>query len=182
MRIIGGEAKGRKLIAPKGLTTRPTTDRVKEAVFNILGNKVRDAVFLDLFGGTGAIAIEAISRGAAEAVICEKDFQALRVISHNIISANFTEKIKVLKIDALMALKILAKENYRFDIIYLDPPYQAGLLPEVIEQLDESSLLKEDGLIMVETSKREDLSKYNIGYSLLKSRNYGDTLITVYTN
>ncbi|MBS4026768.1 MAG: 16S rRNA (guanine(966)-N(2))-methyltransferase RsmD [Clostridia bacterium] len=182
MRIIGGEAKGRKLKAPKGLTTRPTTDRVKEAVFNIMGYKVKDAIFLDLFGGTGAIAIEAISRGAAEAVICEKDFQAIRVINDNIISAKFTDKIKVLKMDAILALKILSKENYRFDVIYLDPPYQGGLLPQVMEQLYENNLLHQDGVIIAETSSREDFSKYNIKNSLSTCRKYGETLITVFKN
>jgi len=182
LRIIGGEAKGRKLKAPKGLTTRPTTDRVKEAVFNIMGYKVKDAIFLDLFGGTGAIAIEAISRGAAEAVICEKDFQAIRVINDNIISAKFTDKIKVLKMDAILALKILSKENYRFDVIYLDPPYQGGLLPQVMEQLYENNLLHQDGVIIAETSSREDFSKYNIKNSLSTCRKYGETLITVFKN
>lgn len=179
MRIIGGEGRGRKLKAPKGFTTRPTTDRVKEAVFNILGDKVVDAAFLDLFGGTGSIAIEAVSRGARLATTSEKDRTAIKAIEENIRNTGFSDKIKVYKLDAFVLLKMLSNEGASFDIIYLDPPYHQGLAEKALCFLEESSLIAPGGIVVTETSSKDQIKNVN-KLSAVKTKKYGDIIITLY--
>ncbi|MDW7673592.1 MAG: 16S rRNA (guanine(966)-N(2))-methyltransferase RsmD [Bacillota bacterium] len=179
MRIISGQEKGRKLKAPKGFTTRPTTDRVKEAIFNILGDTVVNSAFLDLFGGSGAIAIEAISRGAAKAVISEKDTQALRIIKENIASTGFGDKIRCLKLDALVTIELLRKEGKKFNLIFLDPPYESGLITKSINAIEASGILATGGYVVAEASKKEELDLKTSVLSCVKKRAYGDTVIYI---
>lgn len=177
MRIIAGENRGRKLKAVSGTGTRPTADRVKEAVFSALGSRVTAAKVLDVFGGTGNISLEALSRGADLAIILERDHKALLVIQENIKSLNAAAKCRVQKGDSLLSLEKLAKEQIVFDIIYIDPPYQeAGLYQRVLELIKEGKLLKSDGMIVVEAARNACLTFEDL-FCVFKEKNYGDTKI-----
>ena len=171
MRVISGSAKGVRLESLEGNNTRPTLDRVKEALFNILQNDVRDAYVLDLFSGSGALAIEALSRGAKFGVLCDKSNEAIRIIGKNLQKAGLENKGKVIKNDYLKALEGLSE--YKFDIIFIDPPYAGDIAVKAIDKIMELDLLSEDGIIVLETDddKREleELEKINVNvYDLRK--------------
>lgn len=181
MRVITGSAKGRKLKAPKGFNTRPTTDRVKEALFNILGSKVIDAVVLDLFAGSGALAIEALSRGAERAVLVEQSLQAIESIKHNLTVTRLSDRVEVLRQDVYHVLNTLGEEAESFDLIFLDPPYLQGHGHRVLGLIDRFSLLAKDGLLVIEASKKDILPE-EVGALVLRRRdNYGDTGLYFYT-
>lgn len=180
MRVITGIAKGRKLRAPKGMDTRPTTDRVKEALFNLLGDKVYDAVFLDLFAGTGGIGIEALSRGAGRAVFIEKSPAALQVIRENLTITGLTEKAEIYRQDSVIALDMLGKRGVKFDLIYVDPPYLKNYEEKVLIKISDYALLNETGAIVVESSKK-DLLPGQVGcLMMVRQEKYGDTLLSFY--
>ena len=129
MRIIAGEMRSRKLKAPEGMDTRPTADRVKEALFSILGSRIYGARVLDLYGGSGALALEAVSRGADSAVICDLSAKACAVIQENIDTLNCGDKVKLLRMKDTAALSALQKKSDAFDLIFLDPPYRMSTVP-----------------------------------------------------
>ena len=132
MRIIAGQNRGKKLKSVPGMKTRPTADRVKEAVFSSIDPVLYGSRFLDVFSGTGSIALEAVSRGAAEAVLLEKDGQALQVIQDNVAACEQQQRCTVLRGDSLALLDGLRKQGRQFDLIYVDPPYQSGLYELVL--------------------------------------------------
>ena len=156
MRVISGTARGKKLNTLSGLNTRPTLDRVKEALFNIIQFEVKDAVVLDLFAGTGALGIEALSRGAKEAVFCDKVPDAIKVIKQNIINTNNLDKSTIINKEYQEVLENLSKQNKKFDIVFLDPPYKTNLAIESLQKIIMSDLLTEDGTIIIET---DDINK-----------------------
>ena len=127
MRVISGTARGKKLNSLEGLETRPTLDIVKESIFNILQFNIKDTSVLDLFSGSGALAIEALSRGAKEAVLCDNSSKAVQIINKNLEETKLIDKAKVINSDYTEALNKLANENKKFDIIFLDPPYKSEL-------------------------------------------------------
>ena len=175
MRVISGTARGKKLSSLDGLETRPTLDRVKEALFNILQFNVKDASVLDLFSGSGALAIEALSRGAKEAILCDFSNKAIRIINKNLEDTRVKNKAKVLNKDYLEALNNLKKELKKFDIIFLDPPYKTDYSFKSIEKILEYNLLKEDGIIVVETddeNKIEEIKKIE-NIEIYDARKYG---------
>ena len=149
MRIIAGEMRSRKLKAPEGMDTRPTADRVKEALFSILGSRVYGARVLDLYGGSGALALEAVSRGANSAVICDLSAKACAVIQENIDTLNCGDQVKLLRMKDTAALSALQKKGDAFDLIFLDPPYRMSTVP-ICQMIAEYNLLKPDGTIVVE--------------------------------
>ena len=149
MRIIAGEMRSRKLKAPEGMDTRPTADRVKEALFSILGSRVYGARVLDLYGGSGALALEAISRGADSAVICDMSAKACAAIQENIDALGCGGRTKLLRMKDTAALAALEKKDDSFDLIFLDPPYRLSAAP-VCQAIVNSGLLKADGMIVVE--------------------------------
>ena len=148
MRIIAGEARSRQIDAPKGRDTRPTLDRVRENLFNILARRVPDARVLDLFSGSGALALEALSRGAREAVLVDRDREAHRVEVLNAERLGYAGRTQILLADALAACGRLAREGRRFDLVFLDPPYAIGDLRPVTGAL--LPLLAEDALVVTE--------------------------------
>ncbi len=174
MRVITGSAKGCKLICTEGLKTRPTSDRVKEALFNILAPNIEGACFLDLFGGSGAIAIEALSRGAEYAVIIDKDDRAVKVINTNIDKTRLGAKAKVYRTDAVSAIARLHANGELFDIVFLDPPYESELVSAVLDNLLKYSVLKSGAVVIVETGakKEPDIPQ---GFSVVDMRKYGNT-------
>lgn len=152
MRVIAGTAGSLPLKCPEGLDTRPTTDRIKETLFNIIWRDIPGCRFLDLFAGSGAIGIEALSRGAKEAVFAENRKKALACVKENLAFTRLSDRARVLFRDAVLALNELEGEP-PFDIIFLDPPYNQGLEQQVLAFLQNSSLAGEDTTVILETSR-----------------------------
>lgn len=155
MRIIAGTARSLPLKTVEGRDTRPTTDRIKETLFNILQTDVPGAVFLDLFAGSGGIGLEAVSRGAKKAVFVESNRKAASCIQDNINFTKFHSQCDLKCMDALSALRMLERK-YVFDIIYMDPPYHQGLEQEVLACLENSSVLTKDTIVIVEAALKTE--------------------------
>lgn len=172
MRVIAGSARRLQLKTIEGLDTRPTTDRIKETLFNMLQNDLAGCRFLDLFAGSGAIGIEALSRGAREAVFVEKSPQAAACIRDNLKATRLEGQARILREDVFQALERL-KGGEPFDYIFLDPPYRNMLEEEVLGALKGASLLAEDGVIIIEASKDTGFSWLEeLGYTLVKRKEY----------
>lgn len=180
MRIIAGTAKGHKIKAVKGLNTRPTLDRIREAIFNVLGNSVIDGNFLDLFAGTGAMGIEALSRGAKQSYFNDVNKEAYLTIQQNIETCHFKDHGKVFNMDVFRFLEFLENEQERFDIIYVDPPYNKQLYEPILQNLEMASFINPDALIIIEGSKDLQLPLKTNKLELTKKSLYGDTLILYY--
>lgn len=174
MRVIAGRARGTNLIAPEGTGTRPTTDRTKETLFNVLMPDIPDCIFLDLFSGSGAIAIEALSRGAKEAHLVEKDKKAVACIRQNLKKTHMDSgEASVYAQDYAIVLEQLRLEKKQFDIVFMDPPYQKELEKDVLHQLIEKGLLKKDALVVVEADLNTDFSYLaELPYRLWKEKRY----------
>lgn len=180
MRIISGQAKGRRLKSPKGRNTRPTSDRVKEAIFNILNPYIPGCLFLDLYAGTGNIGIEALSRGSKASVFVENNSAALKVIHDNLALTGFENDAQVIRGSVISALEKFQNEDRKFDIIFLDPPYERDLSLPALQKINDNNLLAEDGMILLEHHQREKYPE-RIGRLFLTRQNkYGDTMISFY--
>ncbi len=179
MRVIAGLARGLKLHTRKGEKTRPTSDKVKGALFNMIGPALQDGHFLDLFAGSGAIGIEALSRGASFAVFVEEDANCVKTIHRNIENAGFTEQSRVLKLDVLKALNYLCREGYAFEYIFLDPPYRTEVIPAVFAALKDNPLLKGKGNIILEHHKK-NTGWVGGGFTQSRQKFYGDTVLSFY--
>lgn len=177
MRIIGGEARGRTLIAPSGNVTRPTQDYVRESLFNILQGTVRGTAVLDLFAGTGALSLEAISRGAGLAVLVEKDRAACAAIRCNIERVRAQDRCELLACDYRRAMAELSGRGMRFNLVFLDPPYRMEHTGEMCRALCEKGLLAPDCLLVVE-HRRDCAPRLGSGFGACDFRCYGDTQIT----
>ena len=175
MRVISGTARGLKLSSLEGDATRPTLDNVKEAIFSMLFDKVYDANVLDLFAGSGALGIEALSRGAAECVFVDKNAKAIKVIEENLLKSRTKDKSTVLCADSLDALSRLSSEGKKFDIIFLDPPYAGDLLDEALLKIASLSLLSDEGVVVAESERGTLLDIQH--YKLLKDKDYGRVCI-----
>ncbi len=172
MRIISGKARGTKLYTLEGINTRPTLDRVKESIFNIIQNEIPNCIFLDMFSGSGAIGLEAVSRGAKKAILCDSSKEAIEIIKKNIQKTHFEKAIELYceKFDNVLKNRIAEK----IDIAYIDPPYQTNFAIETIKLLLEKKLLKETSIIIVETDRDEiikEIEKLNI--EIFDRRKYG---------
>lgn len=177
MRVIAGAAKGHNLETIEGLETRPTTDRIKETLFNIIAFDLPECRFLDIFAGSGAIGIEALSRGAQEAVFVEQAANCTAVIKRNLMHTKLQERARLLQMDALAALHQLAAEGRKFDIIFADPPYEAGLYEAVLKTVLEKDLLTEKGYIITESSAQIPLV-LPAGMKVLREKTYKTTILT----
>jgi 16S rRNA (guanine966-N2)-methyltransferase len=178
MRVISGVAKGRPLFLPVKSKARPTSDRIKEALFNILAS-VTGKSFLDVFAGSGSIGIEALSRGAALTVFIEKEPAHCEYILRNVKGCGFTENYDICNAGFTKALSLLEKTSSRFDIIFADPPYEAGLVEKTLECVGDGKLSQSDGMVIFQHSKREVPDwKQGSGLIVVDQRTYGDTLLT----
>lgn len=173
MRIITGRARGVRLKAPKGLSTRPTSDRVKESLFNILGARVANCRVLDLFAGTGSLGLEALSRGAAYAVLVDR--ATGHVLSDNAMHTKFSDEARIMKSDVFSALPRLAAEGETFDLVFCDPPYGKGLWERTLAALDASPILSEGALVVVESGEEERSVPPLSHLSLVREERYGHT-------
>ncbi len=182
MRIITGRARGVRLTAPKGETTRPTSERTKEAVFSMLQFDLCGAHVLDLFAGSGQMGLEALSRGAADALLCDASKDAVAVIRSNAEKTRLSEQCRIHHTDALALLRSLNGKS-RFDMVFLDPPYAKGLLPKALELLVEYNLLENGARIVCESADPEDVFGGNddleASFELLKQSHYGIAYVTV---
>lgn len=181
MRIISGKKRGYKLLPPTRNSTRPTTDRVKESLFNIIQMRFPCGNVLDLFAGSGALGIEALSRGANHAVFVEHDVSAYNVIQKNLRGSGFDSDALLVKCDALEFLDRIGKsgaKSEKFDVIFLDPPYNKGMLSTVLTKIHTYSLLSDNGIIVVETEAGgENIT--DTEFKIIKSAGYGKTVITI---
>ncbi|WP_156290444.1 16S rRNA (guanine(966)-N(2))-methyltransferase RsmD [Oceanobacillus salinisoli] len=176
MRVIAGEFKGRQLKAVPGKSTRPTTDKVKESVFQVIGPFFDGGKVLDLFAGSGSLGIEAISRGMTSGVFVDKHPKAVHTITENIKALRLEDSVEVFRADAFRALKASAKREIIFDLILLDPPYGKVDYVKLINQIVEFQLLSDDGIIYCEHDPKEDLSGMKHSFEILKQDNYGGTI------
>ncbi len=181
LRVIAGTAKNRKLKVPGGLKLRPTGDRVKEALFNILGDFVPDCLFLDLFAGTGSIGIEALSRGATGAVFVEKNRKNMLVLKENLVLTGLQSRARVICLDVFKALPVLRKEGQLFDLVFLDPPYLKNFEGEVLSGIAGYNLLKPCGKVVAESSKKDLLPPAVGPLKLNRQESYGDTVLSIYS-
>lgn len=181
MRVIGGSLRGRKLTALQGRAVRPTADRVKEAIFNIIGTKTDDARVLDLFAGTGALGIEALSRNAKTAVFVDSAGASLKVIQKNLALCRLTPVCRVIKWNIAKNLKPLLAEPSRFDLIFLDPPYNRGLILPTLDHIASHHLATPDAVVVVEHDPLETIARDLESWRITDSRRYGQTQVTFLT-
>ncbi len=176
MRIISGIARGTKLYTLEGTNTRPTLDRVKEALFSAIQQKIIDACVLDLFAGSGALALESISRGAKKAYLCDHSKQAINVIKMNIEKMHAKEKTEVLQMDYKQALTNVAGK--KFDIIFLDPPYETNYVEEALRIIIKQDIINEQGIVIVETDNEKKLEEINkMEIDIIKIKKYGRVIL-----
>ncbi len=178
MRIIAGERRGKKLLAPSGLDTRPTLDRVKQRMFDSIQFDVEGSTVLDLFAGSGQLGLEALSRGAAFCHFNDMDKKAVEVIRKNISACGFEKKSSVTCNLYNDCVTICKGKGLRFSLVLLDPPYQKGLLAAALQKLRDEDLLTEDALILCERSMEEDWS-VPVGYSLYKDKKCGQVSFSI---
>lgn len=179
MRVIAGKAKGIKLTSVAGLATRPTGDRVKEALFNILGPSILESTFLDLYAGSGGIGLEALSRGALHVVWVDANPACTAQVRRNLEKTGLTGG-EIYTNDVLRALERLERRGVRFDFVFLDPPYNQGLVRKTLEHPATMGVLRKDGIIIAEISKKEEAPRDVSKLCLTRQQRYGDTILLFY--
>ncbi|MBS8263338.1 16S rRNA (guanine(966)-N(2))-methyltransferase RsmD [Mesobacillus boroniphilus] len=180
MRVVSGDLKGRALKAVPGTSTRPTTDKVKEALFNMIGPYFTEGLGLDLFAGSGGLGIEALSRGLDKVIFVDREGKAIHIINENLKSCGLEEKAEVYRNDAVRALKAIQKRDLKFDYIFLDPPYKKQQLVKLLEMIDKENLVQHDGLIVCEHASDINLPEKVGGLVQTRSEKYGIIGITLY--
>ncbi len=177
MRVIGGEFKGRRLLVPHGGKVRPTSDRVREAIFDILGPGWTFQRVLDLFAGTGSLGIEALSRGAPEAVFVEQGKGILTVLRGNVRALRLQSRAWVLPLAVKRGIAVLGERKEVFDLIFMDPPYNKGFVGKTLEEIVQRGIIASAGVIVAEHSPREEILP-PLGLVLSQQRRYGDTSLS----
>ncbi|WP_027408246.1 16S rRNA (guanine(966)-N(2))-methyltransferase RsmD [Anoxybacteroides tepidamans] len=180
MRVISGKCKGRPLQAVPGMSTRPTTDKVKEAIFNMVGPYFFGGMGLDLFGGSGGLGIEALSRGLDRMIFVDHDFKAVQTIRQNIKTCGLTDQAEIYRNDAERALKAIVKRKLQFRLIFLDPPYRKQKLQQLISFIDEQMLLERDGHVVAEHAHDIELPPQIGNLARVKHEIYGITAVSIY--
>lgn len=177
MRIISGKARGTKLFTLEGTTTRPTLDRVKESIFNIIQSEIENSLVLDLFAGSGAIGLEMLSRGANKAILCDNSKSAIEIIKKNIEKTHMQEHIELYNLDFESCIEKV--KNLKFDIIYLDPPYNTDYIERALKKIIELDIIKQEGQIILETDDETRIMKEieNINIEVVDKRKYGRATI-----
>ncbi len=181
MRIISGTAKGRRLKAPPGNTTRPITDMIKEALFNVLGQSIQKSDFLDLFAGSGSVGIEALSRGASRVVFIDNSSAAVKTIRDNLDTCNFSDRYVILKEDVLTAADRFEKRNILFDYIYIDPPFtQGSIFPRIMKAIDEKNILHNKGVLIIRTPRKMEMPEGFVNLKRIRHNHYGESTLHYY--
>ena len=180
LRVIAGIAKGHKLKTVKGMTTRPTSDRVKESLFNIIAQYIADRNVLDLFAGTGSLGIEALSRGAATAVFTDKSRDCCDIIRDNLIHTKLHEKGTVFNESFMENLARMYGEGRRFDIVLLDPPYNKNFIQESLRFLSKNDIISENGILIAEHHIKDMLPEHEGRLQLVNIWKYGEMALTMF--
>lgn len=176
IRIIAGEIKGRKIKSLKGKTVRPLLARVKKSLFDIIGRKIKNAVFLDLYAGTGSVGIEALSRGTKEVIFIDNDPQAVKIIEENLKQFGFEERAKIFRRDILKGLPVERK----FDLIFIGPPYKSELILPTLKIITQENCLSPEGWIICQHHFCEKLPEEYYNYELFRREKYGDMFLSFY--
>lgn len=180
MRIIAGERKGMTLKSVPGDSTRPTSDKVKQAIFNMIGPYFNGELGLDLYAGSGSLGIEALSRGLSKVIFVDQDLKAVQTIKRNLNEVQYSEKAEVYRTKAIQALKALKKRELQFSYIFLDPPYNKKSIEKEIETLLTFNLLHNSGQLIVEHSRKLELPNTILHVCKQKGESYGNTMISIY--
>jgi 16S rRNA (guanine966-N2)-methyltransferase len=182
LRVISGSAKGHKLKTITGRTTRPTSDRVKESLFNIIAGYLDSAAVLDVFAGTGSLGIEALSRGAEKAVFFDKSTECCDLIKENLAHTKLAEKAEVYATDFVAGIERMYSQGRKFDLILLDPPYNKNFIQDTLKILKNNDIIRDDGIIVAEHSLSDSLPDVSGRLEAIDSRKYGDTVLTIYVS
>ena len=179
MRVISGTAKGTNLFSPSGIGIRPTSGAVKEALFSILSDAIYDCTFLDLFAGSGAIGIEALSRGAKRAIFVDKCADSIRTVKRNLEKTHLSEKAEVIFSDALSALKLIKKKEIKVDIAYIDPPYKFSdeNVEQLIDEIVKCRIMDNKGICILEREAKNAVDFFVAGFEITKIKKYSDTVL-----
>lgn len=177
MRVISGTARGHKLKCLEGMNTRPTTDRIKESLFNIIAGYIRDAYVLDMFAGTGALGIEALSRGAEFAVFVDQSHAASNVIRDNLVHTKLDHQSKIHTTSWNDFIEKIYVNDRKFDVIFMDPPYEKGFIIPVTQRIWEKNMLSENGLLVIERDKEDEIPKVIGGLEVYREQQYGRTVL-----
>ena len=180
MRVIGGTLRGKKLCPIKGLSIRPTTDYLRESIFDILAGCATGAVVLDLFAGTGSLGIEALSRGAASAVFVDNHPQAMKLLDRNISACSLQDRCTVIRRNLLRGLGFLKSMSQAFDLVFIDPPYDRGFVKPTLGVLARAECAAEEAVIVIEHSLREAVSEEVAAFRRVDQRQHGKTLVSFY--
>jgi len=180
MRIVAGKYKSRFINMPKGVKIRPTQDRVREAIFNILSRRCIGAKVLDLYSGSGALGIEALSRGAGEAIFVDNNKKCIKTIKGNLNSLNTEYNYKVSQTDAFRFIKLCSAKKLRFDLIFLDPPYHKDMVEKALIELDKCDIITRSGVVIAENFKKDKIPESLNNLKLIRQNAYGDTMISFY--
>ncbi|WP_019553048.1 16S rRNA (guanine(966)-N(2))-methyltransferase RsmD [Propionispira raffinosivorans] len=175
MRIITGKAKGCKLKTPKGMSTRPTADRIKESLFNILNADIAGTHVLDIFAGTGNLGLEALSRGAIDAVFIDQSVDSVNIIKQNAEHTKLTDATEIIKCDVFTAMKKLQRLGKKFDVVFCDPPYNKNLCQKALLLFDEMDLLTSEALVIMEHAAEDSLELNLQNIVLFRNQRYGTT-------
>lgn len=181
MRIIAGDLRGKKLASLSGLSIRPTADRVRESIFNICAPIISNSIVLDLFSGTGAFSIESLSRGARLAVLIDSSIRSIAIIEKNIVACRLKDRTEIIKWDILKNLNCLQKIRSRFDLVFMDPPYNKDAIRPALKNLAASGALADNGTIIVEHALSESIPNNLPNFELTDQRKYGKTLVSFIT-
>lgn len=177
MQIITGKYRARKLVGVNSNSTRPTLSRVKESIFNLIQGNISGSIVLDLFAGSGAFGAECISRGAKKVYFVDSSIDAVKAIVTN--TKNMTEDFEILNQDYLSSLELFYKNNIKFDLIYLDPPYKSNFVLIALEKISKFNLLSDDGIVVIEHEGEKDLQNIPDCYIIKKSRKYGIAYVDI---
>jgi 16S rRNA (guanine966-N2)-methyltransferase len=180
VRIVAGTLRGRPLAGPKGPGLRPTADRVRESLFNLLGQFFEGGEVLDLYAGTGALAFEALSRGMGRAVLVDRSAESARLVAENARALGMEGAIELLRMPVARALPRLAAEGRRFSLVFADPPYAEEEVAGVVRAVGEGRLLADGGTLLVEHGRREPVPESVAGLTRVDSRRFGDTVVSLY--
>lgn len=180
LRVISGSAKGHKLKTKEGNSTRPTTDRVKESLFNIIAGYLEDALVLDIYAGTGSLGIEALSRGAKEAVFVDQSRECAGIIRDNLVHTKLLEKSQIINSDVRSAVLKLSDAGRKFDLIFMDPPYRKNFVEETLNYLANSDIIIDNGLIVAEHEETDKVPEQVGEIKLFRSQKYGKTILSFY--
>jgi len=180
LRIIGGARRGKRLYSPRNNSIRPTADRVRESIFNILAGRVFDSRLLDLFAGTGAIGLEALSRGAKHATFIDNHPAALELIKKNIKVCEWADRTEIIRWDSTRSLNCIKCHIELYSLVFIDPPYRSEMVPTILGHLDRSNVLTNKALVIVEHSSTEILDGKISTFFLEDQRSYGKTLVSFF--